>query len=100
MKNIYPCVVGLGYVGLPLYVRLKKKFKTIGFDTDKERVRLLKKGVDINKELSKKDLKILNSSKLTNNLTEIKNITNDIDNIYKQVKKMKSHQKQIIYLMV
>ena len=26
MKKIYPCIIGLGYVGLPLFVRLKKNF--------------------------------------------------------------------------
>ena len=25
MKKIFPCIIGLGYVGLPLFVSLKKK---------------------------------------------------------------------------
>ena len=31
-------VIGLGYVGLPLAVALARKFKTIGFDIDEERI--------------------------------------------------------------
>ena len=30
------CVVGLGYVGLPLAVEFGKKYKTIGFDLNKK----------------------------------------------------------------
>lgn len=37
------CIVGLGYVGLPLAINFSKNFKTIGFDIDKEKVRKLKK---------------------------------------------------------
>ena len=39
MKKIFPCVVGLGYVGLPVFISLKKKFEVVGFDTNKERVK-------------------------------------------------------------
>ena len=72
MKKIYPCVVGLGYVGLPLFVRLKKKFCTIGYDTDKNRIKFLLKKKDKNKEFSKKDLILQNSSIITNNEKKIK----------------------------
>ena len=62
-NKILPCVIGLGYVGLPVFVRLNKKFQTIGFDTNSRRVNLLKKKRDINKEINNKNLKLLNSSK-------------------------------------
>ena len=42
-NKIFPCVIGLGYVGLPVFVRLNKKFQTTGFDTDLLRVKLLRK---------------------------------------------------------
>ena len=42
-NKILPCVIGLGYVGLPVFVRLNKKYKTIGFDTNSSRVISLKK---------------------------------------------------------
>ena len=50
------CVLGLGYVGLPICIELSKTFKTIGFDVSKNRVNTLAKGKDINNEYNKKDL--------------------------------------------
>ena len=50
------CVIGLGYVGLPICLKLSNSFKTIGFDISKKRVNTLTKGQDINNEYSKKDL--------------------------------------------
>jgi UDPglucose 6-dehydrogenase/UDP-N-acetyl-D-galactosamine dehydrogenase len=35
------CIVGLGYVGLPLAKAFSKHLKTIGFDIDKEKIRNL-----------------------------------------------------------
>ena len=72
MKRIYPCIVGLGYVGLPLFIRLKNKFSTIGFDIDKDRVSFLLKKHDKNKEFNKKDLILKNSSVITNDVEKIK----------------------------
>lgn len=44
-------VIGLGYVGLPLAVRAKEKgYSVIGFDTDKRKVGLLKKGQHVFKD--------------------------------------------------
>ena len=72
MKNkILPCVVGLGYVGLPVFLKLNKHFETIGYDINQNRVSSLKKLIDINKEFSKQDLKLKNGSRLTNNKKEI-----------------------------
>ncbi|NQE52239.1 UDP-N-acetyl-D-mannosamine dehydrogenase [ANME-1 cluster archaeon GoMg3.2] len=42
MKHKTVCVVGLGYVGLPLAKAFSKHLKTIGFDVDNEKIRLLK----------------------------------------------------------
>ena len=50
------CVIGLGYVGLPICLKLSNSFKTIGFDVSKSRVNTLTKGIDINNEYSKNDL--------------------------------------------
>ena len=46
MKNYKICLIGLGYVGLPLAVAFAEKFDVIGFDTDKDRVNELKEGYD------------------------------------------------------
>ena len=40
-RKINACVIGLGYVGLPLSIELSKYFKTIGLDISKSRIRNL-----------------------------------------------------------
>lgn len=51
------CVIGLGYVGLPLAVEFAKKFQTIGFDISRARINELKEGLDRTLEVSATDLK-------------------------------------------
>ena len=70
--KIIPSVIGLGYVGLPLFIRLQKKFRTIGFDTDISRILKLNHKVDINKEFSKKDLILKKGSFLTKKVSRLK----------------------------
>ena len=50
-------VIGLGYVGLPLAVELGRKFPTVGFDINAERVDELSKGVDSTLEVEDDYLK-------------------------------------------
>lgn len=45
-------VTGLGYVGLPLALEFAKKYKVIGFDINKERIALMKQGIDPSNELT------------------------------------------------
>lgn len=40
------CVVGLGYVGLPLAALLSEKFEVSGFDTNEKKIADLKNGID------------------------------------------------------
>jgi UDP-N-acetyl-D-galactosamine dehydrogenase len=40
------CIIGLGYVGLPLAHAFSKKFKVVGFDINKPRVEELNSGYD------------------------------------------------------
>ncbi|WP_413692346.1 Vi polysaccharide biosynthesis UDP-N-acetylglucosamine C-6 dehydrogenase TviB [Psychromonas sp. KJ10-2] len=49
-------IIGLGYVGLPLAVEFGKKFNTLGFDIDSERVIALSKGVDSTLECTSQEL--------------------------------------------
>ena len=49
-------IIGLGYVGIPLAVEFGKKFATIGFDINTERINELKKGIDRTLEMSSDDL--------------------------------------------
>jgi UDP-N-acetyl-D-glucosamine/UDP-N-acetyl-D-galactosamine dehydrogenase len=44
-------VVGLGYVGLPLALEFSRKISVIGFDTDREKIASLRKGIDPNREV-------------------------------------------------
>lgn len=66
------CVVGLGYVGLPLAIRFSKFFDVIGFDISEKRISQLKKCKDYSGEISEKEL---NDSKIlfTSNPKEVKN---------------------------
>ena len=66
------CIVGIGYVGLPLSLAFSEKnFKVIGFDSSLKRIKELNRSKDINGEFSKKEL---NSSKniiFTNNSLDL-----------------------------
>lgn len=50
------CVIGLGYVGLPLAVLFAKKFKVVGLDVNEGRVRELREGFDRTRELTTQQL--------------------------------------------
>lgn len=50
------CIIGLGYVGLPLAVEFGKKVKTIGFDINQARINALRDGVDHTLELDSHEL--------------------------------------------
>lgn len=50
------CVVGLGYVGLPLALLLSKKFNVIGFDINERRIKELKKSIDTTGEFLTEEL--------------------------------------------
>lgn len=54
------CIVGLGYVGLPLAVLFAKKYPVIGYDINPERVRELQGGYDKTKEVDSQELKSVN----------------------------------------
>lgn len=46
------CVVGLGYVGLPIALEFAKQIKVVGFDINAERVEMMKNKIDPSNELS------------------------------------------------
>ncbi len=50
------CVVGMGYVGLPLAVLLARHFDVIGYDIDAEKIAELQRGVDRTREVNTEDL--------------------------------------------
>lgn len=51
------CIVGLGYVGLPLAVEFGKHFRTVGFDLNPARIDELRRGSDSTLEVSATELK-------------------------------------------
>ena len=57
VANAKICVVGLGYVGLPLAVEFGKKIETVGYDLDSQRIRQLKISFDKTHEVSAEELK-------------------------------------------
>lgn len=52
MKDIKICVIGLGYVGLPLARLFSTKYKTVGFDMNAKRCEALMAGHDSTLEVS------------------------------------------------
>ena len=52
MENIKICVIGLGYVGLPLARLFSTKYTTVGFDMNQPRVDSLMAGHDATLEVS------------------------------------------------
>ena len=61
------CIIGLGYVGLPLARAFAKKFKVTGFDIDKQKIKKLRESndrpnlsfTDDTREISKADFNII-----------------------------------------
>lgn len=62
-KQTTIAVIGLGYVGLPLAVEFGKKYKTIGFDINQNRIKELREGVDGTLEVDRDEL--ISSSQLS-----------------------------------
>jgi len=65
------CILGLGYVGLPLCLTISKKYKTAGFDINKDRIASLLKKKDNNNEFNSKELNN-NNIFFTNNISDVK----------------------------
>ena len=75
MKDIKICVIGLGYVGLPLARLFSTKYLTIGFDMNQKRVDALMAGHDATLEVADELLQDAiknNGFKCTTNLDEIR----------------------------
>ncbi|CDD96025.1 nucleotide sugar dehydrogenase [Bacteroides intestinalis CAG:315] len=76
LSNTKICVIGLGYVGLPLARLFSTKFETIGFDMNQKRVDALMTGYDATLEVADELLQdAINNYgfKCTTSLEDIKN---------------------------
>ncbi len=71
-SNMRIAIVGLGYVGLPLAVEFGRKRSVIGLDTNKIRIKELKKGVDNTLETSYQELKDAIHLSYTTRLEDLK----------------------------
>ena len=73
-KNLDICIVGGGYIGLPLAVAyVKRGIRVTLYDINKNRINTLKKNIDYNYETKRKDLKFLKKINFTYNQKELKN---------------------------
>ncbi len=68
------CIVGLGYVGLPLAHAFSKKYKVVGFDINETRIKELNNGLDRTEELTEKQVKeaLENGMKFSLDIEEIR----------------------------
>lgn len=73
-QDIKICVIGLGYVGLPLARLFSTKYKTVGFDMNPNRVEALMAGHDATLEVSDELLQsaIANGFVCTSNIEDIR----------------------------
>jgi UDP-N-acetyl-D-galactosamine dehydrogenase len=74
LNNYNIAVIGLGYVGLPLAVEFGKKYRTIGFDINSNRVDNLKNGNDTTLEVDSDVLK----ATLSNGMFSVSSNSDDI----------------------
>ena len=73
LKNKNICLIGLGYVGLPLAVAFAKKFKVVGYDIEESRIKDLKDGNDKTHEVESMLLDSVKSNiTYTSNIQDIK----------------------------
>ena len=64
-------VVGLGYVGIPLAVEFARHASVIGFDINKEKIKLYEKGIDPTEEIGDEEVKNT-TVKFTSNEEDLK----------------------------
>tara|TARA_A200000113_G_scaffold159546_1_gene144283 strand:- start:7976 stop:9253 length:1278 start_codon:yes stop_codon:yes gene_type:complete len=70
-KQLDICIIGMGYVGLPLAVEFGRIRPTLGFDIDERRIEELKKGVDSTFEVTQKELSSSKKLKFTSDINQI-----------------------------
>ena len=66
-------IIGQGYVGLPLAIEFGKKYPTIGFDINANRIEDLKNGIDHTNEAAKEQLKSADQLNFSSDLNDITN---------------------------
>ncbi|MFZ9263388.1 MAG: nucleotide sugar dehydrogenase, partial [Chitinophagaceae bacterium] len=79
MNNQTICILGLGYVGLPLAIEFSKKYKVVGFDINEKRVKELNASADETSQVESDELSEVIQSGLI--LTSLENALSNC-NIY------------------
>ena len=74
MKIYKICIIGLGYVGLPLAHAFSSKYQVVGFDINTKRIEELNNGFDRTEELNETQVKeaIRNGMKFSLDINDIK----------------------------
>jgi UDP-N-acetyl-D-galactosamine dehydrogenase len=72
-EKVNIAIIGQGYVGLPLAIEFGKKYPTIGFDINANRIEELKKHIDHTNEATPEQLRSANQLKFSSNLNDINN---------------------------
>ena len=68
IKDAKVCIIGLGYVGLPLAVEFGKFRDTVGFDINQKRVDELKLFIDSTLEVSSDEMKSSDKLSVSSNI--------------------------------
>ena len=71
LQHLWPAVIGLGYVGLPLAVEFGKKRPVTGFDINPKRIDDLKNGIDITLEVDSQELGEVDNLLLTSDIRDL-----------------------------
>lgn len=86
-------IIGLGYVGLPLAIQFsKKKISVLGFDTDNEKLSILRKGKSYINHIKDSDIKKFTGKNfiVSSDFTKIKQVKNIILCLPTPIKKIKN----------
>lgn len=71
LSSVRVGVIGLGYVGLPLAVAFGKKFPTLGFDINAQRIEALRSGHDITGEVEDEDISSASNLNFSSNIKDL-----------------------------
>jgi len=72
IKKVNIAIIGQGYVGLPLAIEFGKKYPTLGFDINANRIDDLKKGIDHTNEATTEQIRSANQLTFSSNINDIK----------------------------
>ena len=90
-------IIGLGYVGLPLALEFSKKYSVLGFDLNIKRINQLKKKIDRNNDINKKDFKFSKNLKFSYKIDDLKTYNTYIIAVPTPINKYKQPDKKNLF---